>query len=462
MKIKKRVLGVAATSVFVTACSTPVVSPDNLASQWGDRLRAYQIFPVFPPREDVQAGDIYLVCDVLPGSDPNTAHAGPPPQSVWIARLELSDLINANYGDAIHLPPLAAQNTKGALTEPNSIGAMPSSSDLVSRGKKFEQLRNVSLPEFFSTSITSVQASALVPAGVVLAGLGLASDDIASISLNIPAAGSYGIPFWNAQVAIQDQIKKKLGPDFWGWADGMKKYYARRCAPNETPALLAITEIYAAYAISVNFAFERAAAGRLEAKLNTPANTTRSATLLALTKAVADAQTAQADKQAAASKDANAKDSGAKDAGAKNAGAKDAGAKAASAPGPAGAPGADADSGTSAGTPQAQLNALLALLASQAAGIEQQKFAGVTAQVISGSISGIRVERVFSNPVVIGYKAMNVSQPIAPKVDPRAGTTSSSQQQSGPPEDPFPINPGLLNQQWTLPFYDPASGAAGK
>ncbi|WP_250528250.1 hypothetical protein [Caballeronia sp. GAWG2-1] len=396
MSNTKCALSLAVSALFVSACATPVVNPNNLANEWSDRLRAYQINPVFPPREDLQVGDLYLLCDANSLSTANITPTGPTPQSLWIARLDLSKTLGDNYDTAIRMPGLTKDQApkNNAFSNPNSIGTMPSLDGMVEKGRKFA-LRNVSLPEFFSTSLTSVQASALVPAGVVLAGLGLSSNDVASISINIPAAGSYGVPFMLGQFAVYDKIKSNLEPQFWPWVEGMKAYYAPQCGADASPILLAITEIYAAYAISVNFSFEKGAAARLSAKLNSPADSTRNATLLALTKAVSDAQTMQTKVAAATPAPA----------------AAPALVPAPAAAAPAGAvPGAGTNAGTDEAAQQARLNNLLEMLTQQATGFEQQEFAGVSAQVISGSTSGIRVERVFSNPVVIGYKGVVVDQ----------------------------------------------------
>ncbi|HIH2751397.1 TPA: hypothetical protein ACYLN4_007234 [Burkholderia lata] len=96
MKTKNRALFSVSFFVLVTACSAPpVVNPSNLAQQWGDRLRAYQINPVFPPREDIQVGDIYLLCDLKPKMEAAAAseQSGQTPQSVWVTRINLSQTV---------------------------------------------------------------------------------------------------------------------------------------------------------------------------------------------------------------------------------------------------------------------------------------------------------------------------------------------------------------------------------
>ncbi|HIH2751396.1 TPA: hypothetical protein ACYLN4_007233 [Burkholderia lata] len=290
---------------------------------------------------------------------------------------------------------------------------------MVAGTRKLQQLRNVSFPEFFSASISSVQASALVPAGIVLAGLGLAKDDVAAISLSVPSAGSYGIPFIAAHLAFNNAIEH-VGPDFWRYTTELKKEYASKCNKDQTASLQLVIEVFAAYAMDVNFTFEKGTAARMQAAINTPANSTRSATLQALTKQISDLQTS-----ATSNSDSSGKGGGDKTtasgtkattgkkaaSGTKAASAADA-ASAASTPATAG-PASEANAGGSQQTQIDQLNTPLNLLVQQAAGFEQQKFAGVSAQIVSGSSSGVRVERVFSNPVVIGYKSMTLLSPDA-------------------------------------------------
>ncbi|BBU33389.1 hypothetical protein BTHE68_71230 (plasmid) [Burkholderia sp. THE68] len=442
MKIKDRELFSVSLFVFLTACSTtPVVSPTNLAQQWGDRLRAYQINPVFPPREDMQVGDVYLLCDLKSGADPATAlnPSGPTPQSVWVTRLNLSPAVETNYATAISLPALSAQNAKGALSDPSGIGSMPTTNDMVAGKRKLQQLRNVSFPEFFSASITSVQANALVPAGTVLAGLGLAKDDIAAISLSVPSAGSYGLPVMAAHLAFNNAIQP-FAVDFWRYTTELKRAYATKCNENQTASLELVTEIFAAYAMDVNFTFEKGAAGRMQAAINTPANSTRNATLQALTKQISDLQATAINQDDTSGKGSVNHAPASKTKSASAAGA----ASGASVPGDASSAG-----GTNAGKSQQtqvdQLNTLLNLLVQQAAGFEQQKFAGVSAQIVSGSSSGVRVERVFSNPVVIGYKSITLFP--YDKAESSAGANIVSPPDANPvsKDSPGPVAPANKN-----------------
>lgn len=52
-------------------------------------------------------------------------------------------------------------------------------------------------------------------------------------------------------------------------------------------------------------------------------------------------------------------------------------------------------------------DALNALLAS-AAGSQRKQFPGISAQLITGSSSGVKVNRTFVNPVVVGYRGINM------------------------------------------------------
>ncbi|MEX3926728.1 hypothetical protein AB4Y36_22225 [Paraburkholderia sp. BR10936] len=60
-KSSRLLMSLASVGV-VAACGT--TSPDStpVADTWGQQMSKYNIFPVFPPRADVQVGDIFLTC----------------------------------------------------------------------------------------------------------------------------------------------------------------------------------------------------------------------------------------------------------------------------------------------------------------------------------------------------------------------------------------------------------------
>lgn len=375
--MKARLLAVGCAVIGLSACkNTPEINAQNLSSQWGDRFRAYEIWPVFPPREDLQVGDLYISCRASDTPVPRqwnswlqAGRAQPkrPPMSGRIARIDaVREALKASYATSIVMPAATQANDK--------TGNLPSSTGFMDGTGDQTRLRNVSLPEFFSATLTKAEGSALVPAGVVLAGIGLASEDITSVSVSVPSAGSYGLGAWEAfQSVSSTQLWKNQA--FWSMANGYLSAYQHSCQAGETASFLLVTEVFAAYSIEVNFNFSDGTAAKIEAAMQTPADSTRQQSLSTLLSVLSGQEEKPQGMQAGtgtgqpAAADSNLKDTlAASDA------LKDA------------------------------LNALLA----SAAGSQRKQFPGISAQLITGSSSGVKVNRTFVNPVVVGYRGINM------------------------------------------------------
>jgi hypothetical protein len=59
----------------LAACNTsgPPMPSGYVADLWSDQVRQFSIFPVFPPRADLQVGDIYMSCEESPPPDQRAA-----------------------------------------------------------------------------------------------------------------------------------------------------------------------------------------------------------------------------------------------------------------------------------------------------------------------------------------------------------------------------------------------------
>lgn len=370
-------VAVGCAVIGLSACkSLPEINAENLSSQWGDRFRAYEIWPVFPPREDLQVGDLYISCRAAETPAPpkwnswlqgGRAQPKRPPISGRIARIDaVREALKASYATSIVMPA-AAQTTDKTGNLPSSTGFMDGTGDQT-------RLRNVSLPEFFSATLTKAEGSALVPAGVVLAGIGLASEDVASVSVSVPSAGSYGLGAWEAFDSARKTQLWKNGV-FWSMANGYLQAYQQSCQTGETASFLLVTEVFAAYSIEVNFNFSDGTAAKIQAAMQTPADSTRQQSLTTLLSVLTG-------------KDEKPQDGGT-GSGAGQAAVIDSQAK------------------DTLATSDALKDALNALLAS-AAGSQRQQFPGISAQLVTGSSSGVKVNRTFANPVVVGYRGINL------------------------------------------------------
>lgn len=380
------IVACACCPLFSACISNPAVTSNNLADQWASRLRAYQINPVFPPREDLQVGDLYGIC--ISRTPEQTSMAAKQksthrqPIAPWLARFTgVRDGLRSGYEESITMPTAGP----GSPNVTQDFGTLPESGTFLVASKSGSKLRlrNVSLPEFFSATITHSEMGALLPSGVVLAGLGVSSEDVASVSVSVPAAASYGLPVWEAVKRVQGSSPwNEAG--FWPWATKyLYAYHSSSCSVDEQPVFALVTEVFAAYAIDVDFSFSKGGAARLQQSMRLPPDSTRHATLDLLLKLLSESG---ADAPADSTKTGSTPKSGQ------------------STNSSAGA--AIPTKGSAGGTPVQRLRDQLDTLLASAAGQEQQRFPGITAQIVTGSDSGVKLQRKFAHPVVIGYRGV--------------------------------------------------------
>ncbi|WP_150124121.1 hypothetical protein [Cupriavidus nantongensis] len=304
------------------------------------------------------------------------------PIAAWLARFA-SVRAGLGYGyEASITMPTAGPSSPNVTQD---FGTLPESGSFLDASKNGSKLRlrNVSLPEFFSATITHSEMGALLPAGVVLAGLGVSSEDVASVSVSVPAAASYGLPVWNAVASVK-QSPPWNDPGFWPWATKyLYAYHSLSCSVDEQPVFVLVTEVFAAYALDVDFSFSKGGAARLQQSMRLPTDSTRHATLDLLLKLLSESGV---DAPADSAKSGSTPKSG----------------QIANSSASAAIP----KKGSAGGTPVQRLRDQLDTLLASAAGQEQQQFPGITAQIVTGSDSGLKLQRKFAHPVVIGYRGV--------------------------------------------------------
>ncbi|RKP43519.1 hypothetical protein D7S89_25760 [Trinickia fusca] len=213
---------------------------------------------MFPPRADIQVGDIYLNCLAsLADADlnENKAKRRFMPTALWVATvpgmlddgLHKQGYLSTNYRSRVQLPrmPIPADKdtsasdngstSNGADTSGKAAvvadGGQPASDITTQKGaqavakhgkrsvasanlrvpasatgtpnnpqdgiflsRTLTRAMPVSLPEFFSVSATQAQASAIVPLPTILANLGVSASAVDQIQISVPSAESYGLP----------------------------------------------------------------------------------------------------------------------------------------------------------------------------------------------------------------------------------------------------------------------------
>lgn len=94
--------------LVLTACAQPQVP---VARVWSSAISQYALQPIFPIREGVQPGDVFVIADYEPGNRASQFR----PRSLWVARLPN---LNAELARVANSQLLAPATTAGSTTVP--------------------------------------------------------------------------------------------------------------------------------------------------------------------------------------------------------------------------------------------------------------------------------------------------------------------------------------------------------
>ncbi|MBT6049802.1 MAG: hypothetical protein HOG49_23640 [Candidatus Scalindua sp.] len=183
--------------------------PGAAYKQWTRTLSQEGIFPVYPPREDVQVGDVYLLPTHPLQTGAIEAIGGLGIAGIWIDNIAWEQernnhLTSGFYNNRSFFPSTSTESAsiKKAMESDLSninydIVKVPRdknpSGNIYKKGD-IRQLRQVAFPEFAITNIKKFALNALVPIEVFNVAGGFTSNKIKQVSLKIPSAESYGVP----------------------------------------------------------------------------------------------------------------------------------------------------------------------------------------------------------------------------------------------------------------------------
>ncbi len=417
--MKKRLAAVI-PALFLSACGTVPLfeQPNELAQKWTERMQQYRIIPVFPPREDIQVGDIYLACLPKRSGDQNLVFdLGEGPAPLWVASapkvVGKGGLLEEFYATRVAMPETRVVETNkqgddGNLQKVAYNASKVPVSDTVFQSGVSNRLRVVSFPEFFSVKASGGGISGLIPTPAVLAGFAVSADQVESISVSIPVAESYGLP-----AAVLDRAIKGIDADTMQIMHALRESMRNRPKDhteycNGETTLIAVSEVFAARAINVQMNFSESAAAKLDTALYLDPDSTRAAVLDVLKAHY----TPQQQKETVADQQNGAV-----------------------------APGAETTAvAVTSKTPPAQpvnvdksaalireLNTLIASVDSRT----KREYPGVTISAYRGATAGITMVREFSNPVVVGYRGVTIST-----VMPARAESPTVPNAPKPPEEP--------------------------
>jgi hypothetical protein len=169
-----------------------------VAKEWSETLRELSIIPVFPPREDVQVGDIYAAPSKPEDEEKLLKKTGFLPIGVWIASIGLSKELSQFYSHRNSFPRTTGDlgsYVSGLSINPFPIFPQPTdlNANIFLNGDT-NRLRLVGFPSFMSATIKQADLAGVIPSealSVAFAGTGSKAD---SITLSVPVAESYGLP----------------------------------------------------------------------------------------------------------------------------------------------------------------------------------------------------------------------------------------------------------------------------
>ncbi len=225
-------------------------------------MREYGINPVFPPREDLQVGDVYLRRG--DPADARFVRNAFVPIDLWVASLQPSS-VERHYERRGSFPDSledSLTDEEGKVLPGRFVKVPADAGDPANAFSRHDlsRLRQVAFPDFLSLSVQSGDVRALVPVQALSIGFGASWQNDQQADVKIPAAESYGIPFSQIKASLFDpgSTPARISPQIATHAD--LEMFRRRLdalAPTADPCprqyvyLDVITEVYYARVMDI-------------------------------------------------------------------------------------------------------------------------------------------------------------------------------------------------------------------
>jgi len=387
---------VIALTLLATGCSAPrTINPGFVADRWSMTLRAFNIDPVFLPRQ-VHLGDVYLSAEA--GKDPENDANRWKRRTTYLGRADVRQAV--------------LDDTRSRLRLPDSSVLSPSD-DVFAAPTMTTSLRPLAFPGFNISEIRESDFAAAFPVRLFRAMFGVSHTGELLMSINIPRAEYEevpaleawkqfakfcGVPKQQPACAASNPVLKHLFNNLKLAGDGR----------DLVPKVGIVTSVY--YVRQINYFYNSGRATAFGASASRPVVVAADAPADApAATPQKDAETAPAGVPAAHPVTAAA---GTDDS--KKAAAAEPGAGAAAHPAP---PAADPDAALRAQvtTMQKRLDEL------QAKTADADRYGSL--RVVSATSEGTALVQTFERPVAIGYRAIWV-YPLGYDPDPPTVATS--------------------------------------
>jgi hypothetical protein len=250
-------LGILASLLLLQGCT---ITKGFVARDWSTRLRELNINPVFPPREDFQVGDVYLL-PVTGKENEVIKTKGFLPIGTWVNSISVKNALDTHYHARPDFPTTEDKQTRAATKKSNMRSRIYEKQPRRTDGQsvfspgRVDRLRMVAFPSFFSAEMNALDASALIPTRAIQQ-LGLSTRNIKTAHVTITSAESYAVPIAKLKKTLFEKDKFCINRVTAMDVDSLKYVIDGQSKQNHA-LLMIITEVFYARTIKVSLTTEK-------------------------------------------------------------------------------------------------------------------------------------------------------------------------------------------------------------
>lgn len=193
MMPSRTVCAFALSSILLVGCSAS--KPGFVVRDWSTNLRELGIYPMFPPREDVCVGDLFVSPVSADSQKPLSDPTGYVPIGSFHAHVNMKAELDRHYAERNRFPARTVETASG-----NTSSGMPLPSAGCNGGRTGDLLRQVAFPLFVRAQVNSAQLGAYLPPDVYAVAVRAGASSARSATVSVSAGESYGLP---ARVALE-------------------------------------------------------------------------------------------------------------------------------------------------------------------------------------------------------------------------------------------------------------------
>lgn len=160
----------------LSGCGT--VGDGFVTREWSKKMRELGIYPLFPPREDVYVGDVYVIDAVE--VDRSARSKEFVPIGNLLLKIDLLTALKGHYGGRQDFPATGGSPGANGIFEPPATQM---------------RLKTVAFPNFLRVTATGADVAALVPIDAFSVKAGIGINSVKSASITVASAESYGVPW---------------------------------------------------------------------------------------------------------------------------------------------------------------------------------------------------------------------------------------------------------------------------